>query len=205
MTDNEKRPGEIRLPFNPATSADDDSVVFIGRIRTPWKTRADCPRNMVRARERDPLVTIELDDAFCSGLKGLEKYSHAILIYWMHEARRDRIVQHPRHVDGHRGVFALRSPVRPNPIALATVRIIDVDQPAGRITIDAIDCLDGTPLLDIKPWLETIDGIAPDKGLGGKQSVGLGAEDLVIMSNCRCWSEKHFFGFEQRCCQKGQF
>ena len=48
----------------------------------------------------------------------------------------------------------------------ATVEILDIDQAAGRISIDAIDCIDGTPLLDIKPWLETIDGIAADKGGG---------------------------------------
>ena len=167
MTDNENRPSEIRLPFDPAITADDGTVVFIGKIRSPWKTRAECPRNMVRARERGAIVTIEIDDAFCPGLKGLQNYSHAIVVYWMHEAHRNRLVQYPRHVDEPRGVFALRSPARPNPIALATVRIIDIDQPAGRIIIDALDCLDGTPLLDIKPWLNTIDGIAPDKGLRG--------------------------------------
>jgi tRNA (Thr-GGU) A37 N-methylase len=58
-------------------------------------------------------------------------------------------------------VFALRSPVRPNPIALAVVRVLGVDQERGLVGIDAIDCLDGTPLIDIKPWLASIDGPVP--------------------------------------------
>jgi tRNA (Thr-GGU) A37 N-methylase len=78
----------------------------------------------------------------------------------MGEARRDLIVQAPRHKPEPTGVFALRSPARPNPIALATVRILDIDPAQGRITIDAIDCRDGTPLLDIKPWIERIDAVA---------------------------------------------
>lgn len=161
MSDNEERAGEVRLPFDPAITADDGALIFIGRIRSPWKTRSDCPKNMTQARERNPMVSLEIDDSFRPGLSGLENYAHAIVIYWMDQARRDLIVQNPRHANQPRGVFALRSPVRPNPIALATVRILDIDQASGRINIDAIDCLDGTPLLDIKPWFETIDGVAP--------------------------------------------
>lgn len=120
---------------------------------------------MIRARDRNPAVTIEIDEAFRPGLNGLENYTHVIVAYWMHEARRDIIVQTPRHISNPRGVFALRSPVRPNPIALATVQILDFNQASGLMTIDAIDCLDGTPLLDIKPWLETIDGITTDNDI----------------------------------------
>jgi tRNA (Thr-GGU) A37 N-methylase len=56
-------------------------------------------------------------------------------------------------------VFSLRSPARPNPIALAIVKILGIDQKKGIISIDAIDCLDGTPVLDIKPYLKSIDGV----------------------------------------------
>jgi tRNA (Thr-GGU) A37 N-methylase len=75
----------------------------------------------------------------------------------MQQSRRDLIIQQPRHRDEPIGVFALRSPARPNPIAIATVRILSMDQSTGLIQIDAIDCLDGTALLDIKPWLDTVD------------------------------------------------
>jgi tRNA (Thr-GGU) A37 N-methylase len=64
-------------------------------------------------------------------------------------------VQSPRHTDGSRGVFALRSPVRPNPIALGTVVITSID--GNTIGIDATDAWDGTPVLDIKPWIPTVD------------------------------------------------
>ena len=162
MTDNnQQRPGEIASPVDPALVADDGAIIFIGRIRTAWATRSECPRNLVQARERRQPATIEVDEIWRPGLVGLRKFSHIIVMYWMHEARRDVIVQKPRHKTEPTGVFALRSPLRPNPIALATVRLVDVDQAMGRITIDAIDCIDGTPLLDIKPWFESVDGTAP--------------------------------------------
>jgi len=159
MNDRDMRPGEIALSFDPAETAGDGAVVFIGKIRSPWKTRAECPRNISRAREQDRNATVEIGEPWRPGLAGLENYSHAILLYWMQEARRDLIVQTPRHKPTPAGVFSLRSPVRPNPIAMSTVRILDIDHETGLITIDAIDCLDGTPLVDIKPWIETVDGV----------------------------------------------
>lgn len=159
MTDFDPRPGEIVLDFNPADTAEDATVVFIGRIRSPWTCRADCPRNMRQARERSRTAIAEIDPPWRPGLAGLGEYSHAILLYWMDEARRDLIVQAPRHRPDPAGVFSLRSPARPNPIALATVRILTLDQAAGRLVIDAIDCIDGTALVDIKPWIGTVDGV----------------------------------------------
>jgi tRNA (Thr-GGU) A37 N-methylase len=75
----------------------------------------------------------------------------------MDKARRDLVLQAPRHSKGPRGTFSLRSPVRPNPIALAVVSITSLDMDAGRIGIDAIDCFDDTPLVDIKPWIARVD------------------------------------------------
>ncbi len=157
MSDNQQRPGEIALPFDPAKTADDGRVVFIGKIRSAWKTREECPKNIAQARERGQTATIELDEVWRAGLLGLNKFSHAIVLYWMQKAPRNLIVLTPRHTPEPTGVFSLRAPARPNPIAIATVRVLNVDQAAGRIIIDAIDCLDGTPLLDIKPWYETVD------------------------------------------------
>ena len=160
MTQRKLRPGDVALSFDPAETAEDGAVVFIGRIRSPWKTKDDCPRNLTEARERGQTATIEIDEVWRDGLKGLQDVSHIVALYWMGEARRDLIVQAPRHKPEPTGVFALRSPARPNPIALATVRILDIDPAQGHITIDAIDCRDGTPLLDIKPWIERIDAVA---------------------------------------------
>ena len=88
-------------------------------------------------------ATLEIDEAWRQGLQGLEAQEHVIVLYWMQQARRDLIIQRPRHRDDAVGVFALRSPARPNPIAVATVRILAIDQVSGSVQIDAIDCLDG--------------------------------------------------------------
>ncbi|GKY86930.1 tRNA (N6-threonylcarbamoyladenosine(37)-N6)-methyltransferase TrmO [Sinisalibacter aestuarii] len=147
------REGEIALPHDPAARTD-AGLVFIGRIRSPW-ARGNCPKNISKARAEKPDTWIELKPEFAPALAGLTVGQPVILLYWMDNARRDLVVQAPAHVDAPRGTFALRSPNRPNPIAAATVRITALD--GARIGIDAIDCFDGTPLVDIKPWLETID------------------------------------------------
>lgn len=157
MSETAPRPGEIALPFDPAAIATNAGLVFIGRIRSPWTAREQCPRSLREARERGGGASVEIDAPWRPGLAGLEGCSHVILIYWMDQARRDLIVQAPAHAAAPRGVFSLRSPVRPNPIALAVVKLLGVDQAAGRLSVDAIDCLDGTPLLDIKPYIAAID------------------------------------------------
>jgi tRNA-Thr(GGU) m(6)t(6)A37 methyltransferase TsaA len=147
------------LPFDPAARATDAGLVFIGRIHSPWTRRQDCPKNLRQARERGMSATVEIDEPWRDGLLGLEGVSHLILLYWMDRARRDLIVQRPRNTPEPIGVFALRSPVRPNPIGLGVVRLIGLEAVAGRLTIDAIDCLDGTPLIDIKPYFASTDKV----------------------------------------------
>jgi tRNA-Thr(GGU) m(6)t(6)A37 methyltransferase TsaA len=138
----------------------DASLYYIGRVRTPWRHRDDCPKN---AREADAQCTIELDPRWADGLKGLETASHVIVLYWMDQARRDLVVQAPRHYTEQRGTFALRSPARPNPIALSVARLVRIED--NRLTVVGIDCLDGTPLLDIKPYFASADAV-PDAVVG---------------------------------------
>lgn len=145
------RPGEVAIDL-PATT--DAGLVFIGRIRTPWPSPADCPRN---SRERSETGTIEIFAPFVRGLADLERCSHVILLYWLDRARRDLIVQLPSHLMAPRGVFALRSPVRPNPIGLSVVELLRVD--GARLLVRNIDCADGTPLIDIKPYIATTDSV----------------------------------------------
>lgn len=163
MVEDDMREGEVRLARDPAEMVPDAGVVFIGRMRTPWASRDDCPRNLRQARERAAGMAgarfwLEIDQPYRAGLAGLEVGEAVIALYWMHLARRDLIVQAPRHADAVvKGTFALRSPVRPNPVALAAVRALDIDPQAGLIEIDAIDCVDGTPLIDVKPWIAGVD------------------------------------------------
>ena len=147
------RAGEtaVELP-----AAFDAGVYFIGRIRTPFKTRAECPRNTAASTA---VGRVEVDARYAAGLEDLGLYSHVHLLYWMDQARRDLIRQVPAHLGRARGTFALRSPVRPNPIALATVELVGID--GGTLTVRHVDCIDGTPLLDIKPYFASIDSF-PD-------------------------------------------
>jgi tRNA-Thr(GGU) m(6)t(6)A37 methyltransferase TsaA len=138
----------------------DASLYYIGRIRTPWRRRDDCPKN---AREADAECIVELDPRWAGGLQGLETATHVIVLYWMDEARRDLVLQAPRHYAERHGTFALRSPARPNPIALAVARLLRIED--NRLTVVGIDCLDGTPLLDIKPYFASTDAV-PDAVVG---------------------------------------
>jgi tRNA-Thr(GGU) m(6)t(6)A37 methyltransferase TsaA len=144
------RPGEIAvaLPDN-----FDAGVYFIGRIRTPWTKRSECPRN---ARGSDAVCTIELDPRYAAALEGVETCTHIVVLYFMDQARRDLVVQVSRH-SGRRGTFALRSPVRPNPIAMSVARLLRVE--GTTLSVVGLDCLDGTPLIDIKPYFASVDSV----------------------------------------------
>ncbi len=147
------RPGEtaIELPGAP-----DAGVYFIGRIRTPFRSRAECPKNTA---ESQAIGRVEVDPRYAAGLEDLGLYSHVWLLYWMHQARRDLIAQVPAHLGRPRGTFALRSPVRPNPIAMAAVALVGIED--ATLVVRGVDCLDGTPLLDIKPYFASTDSF-PD-------------------------------------------
>jgi tRNA-Thr(GGU) m(6)t(6)A37 methyltransferase TsaA len=133
----------------------DASLYFIGRIRTPWTDRDNCPKN---ARESDAICTIEVDPRWAPALRGVETCTHLVVLYWMDKSRRDLVIQVPRHYGFGRGTFALRSPARPNPIAMSVARLIGVD--GSRLSVSGLDCLDGTPLLDLKPYFASTDSVA---------------------------------------------
>lgn len=143
MTDCALRPGEITTPL---PDAPDAHLFFIGRIRTPWARRDECPR---RGDLDGPECRIDLFDRWAEALQGVETAEYVQVLYWMHLARRDLVLQRPRAAGGPIGSFALRSPVRPNPIASSRVRLIRRD--GGSLLVRGLDCVDGTPLLDVKP------------------------------------------------------
>ncbi len=127
----------------------------IGVLRTPFATRADCPRN---GRQPDPApeCRAELFAAFIPGLADLDGFSHLILLYWMDQARVPSLTMTPPFDGRARGVFATRAPVRPNPIALSVVAFDGFAAP-GSLRVRYLDCIDGTMLVDIKPYLPSTD------------------------------------------------
>jgi tRNA-Thr(GGU) m(6)t(6)A37 methyltransferase TsaA len=151
------REGEIAVELPEKFDA---SLYYIGRIRTPWKRREDCPKN---PRETEAVCTIVLDPRWVKGLHGLESVSHVVVLYWMDRARRDLVLQAPHHYAERRGTFALRSPVRPNPIAVSVARLVRVE--GNELSVIGLDCVDGTPLLDIKPYFASTDSV-PDACVG---------------------------------------
>lgn len=161
MPNTETAPGEIALPSDPALMRGDAHLLFLGRVRTAWNEASPPPKNPREARERGLPASLEIDPPFRAGLLGLEGYSHIIVLAWLHKARRDLIVIKPPHAATPRGVFAFRSPVRPNPIGLSVCRLIGLDAETGRVDVDAIDFLDGTPIIDVKPYRPGIDAV-PD-------------------------------------------
>ncbi|SMX49149.1 tRNA (N6-threonylcarbamoyladenosine(37)-N6)-methyltransferase TrmO [Maliponia aquimaris] len=139
------RPGETYADLPPATDA---GLRFIGRVETPYIVRADCPRQ--GDTENGPDCTLHLDPVYAPALEGIDPFEFIEVLYWLHEARRDMLTQSPKADGRTRGTFSLRSPLRPNPIGTSIVRLVARD--GTRLTVRGLDCLNGTPLLDIKPY-----------------------------------------------------
>jgi tRNA-Thr(GGU) m(6)t(6)A37 methyltransferase TsaA len=152
---SEIRDGEVAVdPPSPT----DAGLVFIGRIRTPWADRLRCPR---QGRLDGPTCRIELFEPWGQALDGIERYERLEVLYWLHLSRRDLVRQSPANDGSTRGTFALRSPVRPNPIASSIVRLMGVE--GTTLLVRGLDCLDGTPLLDLKPDRALFTPIAPQQ------------------------------------------
>jgi tRNA-Thr(GGU) m(6)t(6)A37 methyltransferase TsaA len=119
----------------------------IGFVRSPLKARKNAPR---RSSEGPPAV-LEIDERFAPALVGLEPGSEIIVVTWLHESVRDVLQVHPGRGESRplTGVFAGRSPDRPNPIGLHHTVVTDIVAPA-EVNVAAIEAIDGTPILDLK-------------------------------------------------------
>ena len=150
---NEIRPNEVAV--EPPAAAD-AGLEFIGTIRTPWTSRLDCPR---QGRADGPVCRIEVAEKWAPALDGIEKYERIEVLYWLHESRRDLVRQSPASDGETRGTFALRSPVRPNPIGTCIATL--VRREGWVLLVRGLDCLDGTPLIDLKPDRCAFTPLAP--------------------------------------------
>lgn len=141
MTDLRKNEQAVDL-----VPASDAVLRFIGTIRTPWQSREACPR---QGSHDGPECQLVLDPVWHDALRGLEDCQMIEVLYWLDKSRRDLTLQSPKSDGRTKGTFALRSPVRPNPIGSSVVQLEKID--AGTVFVRGLDSLDGTPLLDIKP------------------------------------------------------
>ncbi|MCD4650764.1 MAG: tRNA (N6-threonylcarbamoyladenosine(37)-N6)-methyltransferase TrmO [Candidatus Cloacimonetes bacterium] len=132
----------------------------IGVIHSPYNTIEECHPY---SQSREQTFRLEVFPEFAPALQSVETCTHILVLYWMHHARRDLLTQGYRWDNKPHGTFALRSPHRPNPIALSTCELVLRE---GRfLTVQGLDCIEGTPLLDIKPCFATHDG-SPDARVG---------------------------------------
>ncbi len=126
----------------------------VGIIHTPYLRREDIPR---QGRLSLELCEIEVFPQYAPALKDIEQCTHLFVIFWLHLGDRSRLTATPPHDGKNHGVFATRSPSRPNPLALDIVELIEVN--GNRLKVRGMDALDGSIVLDIKPYSAGIDSI----------------------------------------------
>jgi tRNA-Thr(GGU) m(6)t(6)A37 methyltransferase TsaA len=151
----------------------------IGIIHSPFTDLEGMPIQPAGAREA--IGTVLVDPALEAGLLDLEGFSHLYLLYHFHRAAPTRLKVVPFLDSREHGIFATRSPSRPNPIGLSVVELLEVR--GNRLTVRGIDVLDGTPLLDIKPYVDAFDRV------GGSRSGWLASSSKEIV---RLRSDRRF-------------
>ncbi len=137
------RPNESAVEW---TERVDAALVFIGVIRTPWASLAECPRSGSRD---GPACGIQVYEPWVPALDGIEACDLVEVFYWLHQSRRDLVRQSPGRDGTTRATFTTRSPIRPNPIGASIVELLERKGPV--LVVRGLDCVDGTPLLDLKP------------------------------------------------------
>ena len=128
----------------------------IGIIHSPYKEDKDIP---IQGTFKDKVEAwLELKNEYADGLRDLNKFSHAIIIYYFHRSQREEIEGRPFLEQNKHGIFAIRSPHRPNHIGFSIIKIKRIK--ANKVYFTEVDVLDGTPLLDIKPYVKYFDSRA---------------------------------------------
>jgi tRNA-Thr(GGU) m(6)t(6)A37 methyltransferase TsaA len=124
----------------------------IGVVHSPYRDTTDVPKGA--GAQHDAEGILEIRPELEPGLADIEGFSHLIVIWVFHRSAGPELVAYPPSDDRPHGVFATRSPQRPNPIGLTVVRLLGRDGP--KLRVHGVDMLDGTPILDIKPYLSSV-------------------------------------------------
>ncbi len=128
-------------------------ITPIGTIHSPYKQPKDMP---IQGKFKpDVIAYVELKEQYIPGLKDLDNFSHIILIYYFHKSQKQDLQSTPFLEDESHGIFAIRSPHRPNHIGLSIVKLESIQ--GNKIYFSQVDMLDGTPVLDIKPYVKQFD------------------------------------------------
>ncbi|HZD43856.1 MAG TPA: tRNA (N6-threonylcarbamoyladenosine(37)-N6)-methyltransferase TrmO [Methanomicrobiales archaeon] len=133
----------------------------IGVVHSPYKTRAQAPR---QGRSSSAISEIEIFPQYAEGLHLIDRNRYLIVLSWFHLAERDLLSVTPPHRSEEHGVFATRSPARPNPIALSLVKLRGIE--GNVIRVAWLEAVDGTPVIDIKPYSRELDCAEEDSGAG---------------------------------------
>ena len=135
----------------------------VGIVHTPYERREDIPR---QGRLSSEICEIEVFSEYSPGLKDIAQCTHLFVLFWLHLGDRTKLTAMPPHDGREHGVFATRSPSRPNPIALDIVELLEVS--GNRLRVRGMDALDGSILLDIKPYSAGIDSF-PEARIGWQE------------------------------------
>jgi tRNA (adenine37-N6)-methyltransferase len=127
----------------------------IGIIHSPFKTPENVPIQHTGAKGET--ATIEIYPEYSEGLRDLDGFSHIMLLYHMHRVEYHKLKVIPFLDNVERGIFSTRAPIRPNPVGLTVVKLIKIE--GNILTVENVDMIDQTPLLDIKPCLPMIDDL----------------------------------------------
>ena len=146
--EKESRPGALAMEIKP-----------IGVIHSPFTDAAGTPIQTKLARETEGAVTVFSE--YAEALQDLDGFERIWLLYWFHRAAPARLIVRPYLDETPRGLFATRAPSRPNPIGISTVRLLRVD--GCDLHVAGLDILDGSPLLDIKPYAPKFDHFEVDR------------------------------------------
>lgn len=143
---------------SPETSPEQFTVQPIGYVQSPYAQPEDVPHT--HTGWTADTSRIRLLSRHAAGLGGLKGYSHIVMLFWVHRAKDWKLPKH-HHKPPHVKVFATRMPVRPNPIGMSVVELVDFSTESGELLVKGLDALDGTPVLDIKPYIPNFDS-CPD-------------------------------------------
>ncbi len=144
------------------------NLVAIGLVHTPHKQAAGTP---VQAALAEGVAgTVEVFPEFAAGLRDLDGFERVWLVYWFDRASPAKLVVKPYLDTRERGLFATRAPSRPNPIGVSAVRLVRIE--GNVLHVEGVDVLDGTPLLDIKPYVPKFDAFEAERvgWLGGVET-----------------------------------